>query len=176
MADSLARLHGGEIKAHSEGRGCGSEFIINLPLAEQPSQASASPELCRFGQPTGRIVLVEDNSDARNLLEALLNDDGYQVQSATTGQEGLQLILESPPDIAIIDIGLPEMDGLAVARRIRAVPELQSVYLVALTGYGRPEDRRSALDAGFNVHLTKPVDLTRLERLLEERPERIEVD
>jgi two-component system CheB/CheR fusion protein len=167
VAESLVRLHHGTIEVHSEGAGQGSEFVITLPLAEGGmvhGSTLTSPQLPRN---SCRIVLIEDNPDAREMLRELLVDDGYEVISADTGSTGLASIEESRPDFAIIDIGLPGMDGYSVARTIRTSGLGNQVFLIALTGFGQIEDRQAALAAGFDAHLTKPVDLLELESLLQ---------
>jgi CheY-like chemotaxis protein len=112
-----------------------------------------------------RIVIVEDNPDGRESLRLLLQLFGHDVEVTADGLQGVRTILRSRPTVALVDIGLPELDGYQVAQRVRR--ELgQAVFLVAITGYGRPEDRRQALDAGFDVHLTKPVDPQHLTELL----------
>jgi two-component system CheB/CheR fusion protein len=168
LARQLARLHGGEVSAASDGKGKGSTFVVTLPLdtaAEDP-RADLLQESAR---PTGRlkIAIVEDNADIRETLEALLTWDGHEVLTAEDGPTGLRVILEGRPDVAFLDLGLPRMDGYELARTIRSScgPELP---LVALTGYGRDEDRKRASDAGFNHHLVKPVEEAILSQLLAE--------
>jgi two-component system CheB/CheR fusion protein len=121
--------------------------------------------------PTGRplsILVVEDNADARATLEMLLEMEGYHVTGAQTGAEAVERA--APPlDVALVDIGLPDIDGYEVARRIRRTEHGKAAYLVALTGYGQPEDRQRALEAGFDTHLVKPVDPDDLLKLLENR-------
>jgi two-component system CheB/CheR fusion protein len=111
-----------------------------------------------------RILLIEDNADAREAMCALLELDGHHVQAAADGPQGLELARTEPPEIVLIDIGLPGMDGFEVARRMRALGD--PVVLVALTGYGQPEDRRRTQEAGFDAHLVKPVDPTDLTHAL----------
>ncbi len=166
LSQRLVQLHGGSIHAKSQGHGHGSEFVVIIPTIDaakvddelQPSRTTSGDKL--------RIVLVEDNADARTLLSRLLELEGYEICCAGTGPKGLELIQQSIPDVALVDVGLPGMDGYTIARTIRAQPELNSVYLVALTGYGQTSDRQNAKDAGFNIHFTKPVDLQELGKLL----------
>ena len=158
----LVGLHGGNVEARSEGPGRGSEFVLRLPVAEgapEPSQASTSPREQRR-----RIVIVEDYPDARLALQQLLERRGHEVLGAPDGRRGLELVLSSRPDVALVDIALPDMDGYELAARIRASDA--PTTLIAMSGYGREQDRRRALEAGFDDHLTKPVDLDRLARLL----------
>jgi CheY-like chemotaxis protein len=112
-----------------------------------------------------RVLVVEDNEDARAALAALLEIDGYVVHAAPEGASGVELVREHRPDVALVDIGLPGIDGYEVARRIRALGPPQP-FLIALTGYGRPEDRERAIEAGFDTHLVKPVDPNDLAALL----------
>jgi CheY-like chemotaxis protein len=112
-----------------------------------------------------RVLLVEDNEDAREVLKLLLERSGHAVECATDGAEGIEKALELQPDIALVDIGLPVLDGYEVAARVRRKLG-SSIFMVALTGYGQPEDRQRALEAGFDEHLTKPVELERLHELL----------
>lgn len=167
VAESLVRLHGGAIDVRSDGVGQGSEFLITLPLADAGAYPDASNDLRPSPRNSCRIVLIEDNPDARETLEILLKDDGYDVISADNGPTGLALTEEVEPDVAIIDIGLPGMDGYSIARAIRSKPLGARMFLIALTGFGQLEDRQAALAAGFDAHLTKPVDLKALESLLQ---------
>ncbi len=167
VAESLVRLHGGTIDVRSNGVGRGSEFLITLPLAEAGALSDASLDFRQSPRNTCRIVLIEDNPDARETLEILLKDDGYDVLSADSGTAGLALAEESRPEVAIVDIGLPGMDGYSVARALRSKPVGTRMFLVALTGFGQLEDRQAAMAAGFDAHLTKPVDLKALEDLLQ---------
>lgn len=167
VAESLVRLHGGTIEVHSDGLGKGSEFLLTLPLSDVGTSLSIGTASGRLPQNSCRVVLIEDNPDARETLQELLTDDGYEVHSAESGPTGLAVIEESRPDTAIIDIGLPGMDGYGVARAIRSRPYGQGMFLIALTGFGQLEDRQAALKAGFDAHLTKPVNLAELENLLQ---------
>jgi signal transduction histidine kinase/ActR/RegA family two-component response regulator len=167
LAKSLVELQDGSIEAHSEGLGKGSEFIVRLPLAPtvalpppQPSAAADQPEVGR------RILLVDDNADALEVLTVLLTDFGHQSLKAVDGPAALRLAAEEKPDVYIIDIGLPGMDGYEVARRLRQMPVAEHALLIALTGYGSPEDQVRAREAGFDAHLTKPADVDQLLRLL----------
>lgn len=161
---SLVHLHGGDVDVHSDGLGRGSTFRVRLPLENAPTRASSKPNV--VPQRPRRVVLVEDNDDVRTMLEQLLIIAGHDVATANDGPSGLTRILEARPDVAFVDIGLPGFDGYELARRVRARKE--TIRLVALTGYGQPEDRRRARDAGFDLHLTKPVGIDELEAALGE--------
>lgn len=170
MAETLVRLHGGTITASSPGRAEGSEFEVILPAlaaAETAGTAHAQDRLSPSeGRSKRRILLVEDNSDALEVLTDLLALWGHEVQAASDGLSAVDTALAMLPDIAFIDIGLPGIDGYEVARRIRADPKGRDLKLVALTGYGAPEQRAKAVDAGFNLHLVKPVQPDGLAQLL----------
>ena len=171
IARGVIELHGGTIAARSAGRGMGSSFTIHLPLKQPPAMegipeaAPASPTVSR------RVVVIDDNVDAAEVIQVMLESLGHVVAVAHDGSTGAGLVRQLSPDIVLCDLGLPgEMDGLAVARRLAAADH--APYLVALTGYGRDADRRRALDAGFDLHLTKPVDMSTLERVVAEAPAR----
>ncbi|MCU1278181.1 MAG: histidine kinase [bacterium] len=158
LVRSLVTLHGGTVTAESEGSGHGSSFIVRLPsrvqLVSLPATA-VRDDVCGAG-PGLRIVIVDDNADLRETLQSLLESCGHDVTTAEDGRSGLRRILAEKPEAAIVDIGLPSMNGYEVATQVRAALG-DSIVLVAMTGYGQPEDRASALAAGFDVHLTKPV-------------------
>jgi len=161
----IVELHGGTVGAESKGRGQGAVFTVRLPLVAAPrgGEAERAPAGAR---PSRSIVVVEDADDARATLHRLLEGEGHSVRAAADGESGLRAILETTPDVAIVDLGLPRLDGYEIARRVRSagVP----AYLIALTGYGLPEDRQRAEAAGFDVHLTKPAPVDELLRLVAE--------
>jgi signal transduction histidine kinase/ActR/RegA family two-component response regulator len=160
----LAELHDGSATVASEGPGRGSEFTVRLPAIEPP--AATPPGRHPTGASMPRVVLVvEDNDDARDTLKALLEILGHRVETARDGLSGLEMALAIVPDVALVDVGLPLMDGLEFARRARA-SLADRVMLVALTGYGSAEDRARALAAGFHDHIAKPVDPATLQSLL----------
>lgn len=166
LVRGLVELHGGTIHAESDGLGKGSSFVLTLPratLGTRPPKLRPSTSV-ELSIPTKRIVVVEDNADMRELLISLLAESGHTVTCAETGREGLDLILATTPDVALVDIGLPQLDGLEVARRVRAANS--TVRLIAMTGYGQRDDKTRALAAGFDAHLTKPVELVDLMREL----------
>jgi two-component system, chemotaxis family, CheB/CheR fusion protein len=169
LVRNLVELHGGSVRAYSEGPGCGSEFVVRLPLTDERPQAAASQETATVSATDParlRVLLVEDNADSREMLKSWLELDGYHVESADSGARGLEKLLSNPPDVALVDIGLPEIDGYEVARRVRASAAACKVRLVAVTGYGRSEDHRAILEAGFDEHLVKPVDPRNLAQAL----------
>ena len=166
----LVEMHGGSVTAQSDGEGLGSEFAVRLGLLGQPAEAAAPPPVGISVKRQRRIVIVEDNADAREMLQMLLSVEGHEVDSAEDGRDGLALIERLQPDVALIDIGLPLLNGYDVARTLRARSQGPPVLLVALTGYGQPEDRQRALAAGFDEHLIKPVNLDRLTQIMSRSP------
>jgi len=168
----LVELHGGEVMAHSEGEGQGSELVVRLPLDAAQAVSTPAPEKRPVGREepsVRRVLLVEDNEDTREVLRELLEMWGHQVEVAEDGFKGVQLFPVLRPHVALVDLGLPGMDGFQVARTIRESEGGRDVFLVALTGYSG-EHRTQAVEAGFNLHLVKPVKPDDLERLLEQIP------
>mgnify|MGYP002146325814 CR=1 FL=1 len=168
MVRRLVQLHDGEVEVTSPGRGQGSEFVVTLPLLpEAPAPEPAPDPPLPEPAPGGgcHVLIVEDSVDNRAMLQSLLEGAGHRVSVAADGLAGVERAVQLRPDAVIVDIGLPGIDGYEVARRIRSAcgPDM---LLLAVTGYGQPDDRRRALEAGFADHLTKPVDLARLGRLL----------
>ena len=161
----LAELHGGRVAAESPGRGLGSTVTVELPQCPEPADAPAAAAAPSAPSPR-RIVLVEDSHDSRDMLRFLLEHAGHEVHEAEDGPRGVEAIVAIKPDIALVDVGLPGIDGYEVARRVRAQVGA-GVRLVALTGYGLPEDHRRSQEAGFDAHLVKPVDPARLAALIE---------
>ena len=162
----LAELHGGTVHAASDGPGRGSTFTVRLPAIATPV-AAAQAAGDGNGLPTGlKILLVEDNDDSREMMLHLLRMSGHDVHEASDGLSGVATALEIGPDVAIIDVGLPGLSGFEVASRLRLTPEGRQISLVALTGYGQPEDRDRAFNAGFDAFLVKPVEPEELQRAL----------
>jgi len=139
------------------------------PTAVDASPFSAGDGKEKHAGAPVSVLIVEDFDDSRTVLHRLLSLDGHDVREAADGHQGLAALLSNPPDVALVDVGLPGIDGYEVARIARKNPALSRVRLVALTGYGRPEDRKALLDAGFDEHLVKPVHLDELERVLKPR-------
>ena len=157
----LAELHGGSVAAFSGGSGEGSIFTIRLPRSERPSEPRQEiMDTTETGKPT--VLLIEDNDDGREMMTMMLSCYGYEVRNAADGLQGLELAAAYRPDLALVDIGLPGIDGYEVARRLRASEETRGMKLIALTGYGLAEDQRRVLEAGFDMHLVKPVDIDNL--------------
>jgi signal transduction histidine kinase/integral membrane sensor domain MASE1/CheY-like chemotaxis protein len=165
VVSRLVAMHGGRVWAESDGSGQGSEFVVELPLAEAPREAVGAPAVTSSPR-AQRLLIVEDHDDAREGLRLLLAAGGHTVKVASDGPAGLELLRAWRPDIALVDIGLPELDGYAFARAVRADSSIAGTLLVALTGYGQPEDRRQAFAAGFDAHVVKPVSPEGLARTL----------
>jgi signal transduction histidine kinase len=165
LVRNLVELHGGTVSAHSDGIGCGSEFTVRLPVLQaEGGRAKDEGELIAPGPCGRRVLVVEDNADAAETLVDILQLWGHNVRVAPTGEEALSLLPQFRPEVVLLDIGLPGMDGYEVARQVRG--EGAEPLLVALTGYGQDEDRRRSGEAGFDRHLTKPVNPEELRRVL----------
>lgn len=169
VARRLVEMHGGMIEASSAGPGQGSEFRVRLPLLkveenEQPCDSQACDK--SPAKPCKRILIVDDNRDSADTLASLLRVKGHDVRSAYSGERGLEIARMHRPDIVILDIGMPGMNGYEVARHLRASQECSAAMLIAMTGWGQPDDRRRSQEAGFDEHLVKPVNLQLLEPLL----------
>lgn len=170
VARALARLHGGDITVSSAGLGSGSTFSVTLPRAPADAIRPLVPAGdLRMVHLSRTILLIEDGADNRESLEALLELFGHRVDCACDGDEGIERALALRPEVALVDIGLPRVDGYEVARRLRSALGSQ-IYLVAVTGYGQPEDRARALATGFDAHVSKPIDPDAIARLLAQIP------
>ena len=168
LVRAIVDKHGGRIDVRSDGPGTGSEFVVRLPLtSDQPTRHERSTEVVHPSEIT--ILVAEDNRDARESLCALLQMDGYRVIEAADGESALETFHHAQPDVALVDIGLPDVDGYEVARRIRGDESYANLLLVALTGFGQESDRKAALDAGFDAHFVKPLNLSELAELLANR-------
>jgi len=170
---SLVTAHGGTVRVSSEGLGRGSEFTIRLPLvpvaefATATSTTAADALAARLPRTDGlRVLVVDDNEDAGDTLREVLQATGHDVRVARNGPAALLVCAEFLPDVALLDIGLPVMDGYELANRLRELPGVSAMRLVAVTGYGQEADRERSLVAGFDRHLVKPLDHAALERML----------
>ena len=164
----LVELHGGQVGVRSRGEGKGSCFTVELPLLAPGTDATVAPVEELVAAPPVHVLLIEDNDDARAALHDALTGLGHQVDVAVDGAAGLELALAARPDVVLVDIGLPRLDGYQVARGIRRAMDGHTPRLIAMTGYGQPEDRSRAERAGFDAHMVKPVSLARLQRELAE--------
>ena len=164
LSRRLVELHGGTITAFSDGHGRGSQFTVRLPVEAMvtPTPAPVAP----VSEHSRAILIVEDNDDARESLRLLLESLGHRVLEAADGQRGLSLALHHKPDVVLIDLGLPGLDGYEVARALRASPVGKQATLIAVTGYGQHDDRRRSTEAGFDAHLVKPVSQSLLSSLI----------
>ncbi|KXU83409.1 hypothetical protein CI15_30455 [Paraburkholderia monticola] len=162
----LVEMHGGSVAVHSDGADQGASFEIRLPLADRDTTLGAPEKPIPVA--ARRILVVDDNRDAADVLSTLLQDDGHEVETAYSSRDALALLQRFEPDVVLLDIGLPEIDGFELARRIREKAALQHVRLIALTGYGQEEIKARASSVGFAAHLLKPVEFSRLQKLLAE--------
>lgn len=172
LAKGLTLLHGGQLQVHSAGRGQGSEFTIRLPrslIVEAPATEKSSTDAVAKGA-TLRILIADDNRDAADSLGMLLKLAGHDIRIARTGGEALAVANQFRPEVGVIDIGMPDIDGYEVAERIRHEAWGEEMTLIAVTGWGQADDKRRALAAGFDRHMTKPVDPEELERAFRKTP------
>ncbi len=172
LVKRLVELHGGSVEAHSEGLGSGAEFIVRLPVLAAVNGREATrvparvPVAAAADARSLRILVVDDNVDAADSIAMLLNMEGHQTRSVNTARAALLAVPDFQPEVVLLDIGLPEMDGYEVARRLRSQNALRPIRLVAVTGYGQPADRKRAEAAGFDEHMVKPVEPTALQDFL----------
>lgn len=168
IVHNLVERHGGTVTVHSDGPDTGSEFVVRLPACEPERAPALAEEAQVAGAPKNavRVLVVDDNPDAAEMLATALALRGHDVRVAHDGPEALRIATEEPPTLALLDIGLPVMDGYELAARLKELPGLDGVRLVAVTGYGQESDKRRSLEAGFHEHLVKPVDIDLLEELI----------
>jgi CheY-like chemotaxis protein len=169
LVKGLVEMHGGRVEARSEGLRKGSEFLVVLPVAGgSPSSQPLVPKTSVRARawPARRILVADDNRDAANSVALMLRLDGHEVHTAYDGQEAVEAAGWFRPEVVVLDIGMPKLNGYEVCRHIRRQPWGQGIVLIALTGWGQDEDKRRASEAGFDRHLTKPVDPVELERLV----------
>jgi CheY-like chemotaxis protein/two-component sensor histidine kinase len=167
LVRGLVELHGGEVRAASAGLGQGTDITIRLPLDDRGAPSEETAPQTAAARATCRVLVIEDNADAAESMRMLFSLTGHEVEVAHAGPAGLDAARQFLPEVVLCDIGLPGgMDGYAVARALRDDPVLGGVRLIALTGYGQEDDQRRSREAGFDAHLTKPVDFVELQRLL----------
>jgi len=169
LVKSLVELHGGSVSAYSPGIGKGSTFAVRLPRYTQDVALATTPILTAHGDDGAaplRILLVDDNVDAVHTLQMFLRSAGHQVEVAYSGSDAVELAKLTVPEVCLLDIGLPDFDGNELARRLRQLPQAAGATLVAMTGYGRQQDREAATAAGFDHYLVKPVNTTQLSDIL----------
>jgi CheY-like chemotaxis protein len=168
VVKSIVEMHGGRVSAESAGPGSGSRFLVWLPRTEQPQAEPAGgwgPEASVVAQ-RKKVLIVDDNRDAAETLSMVLEMSGHEVHLAHDGASALRIAVAHQPAVVFLDIGIPGMNGYETASKLRALPGWEHRTLVALTGWGREEDRARSLAAGFDLHLTKPVDLREVQRVL----------
>jgi CheY-like chemotaxis protein len=169
LAKGLVELHGGSVTAESEGLGQGSTFTITLPC-EAPHD-EAAPSAQRSAGCSRRVLIIDDRRDAVLPLQKLLRLEGHDVATAMDGPTGLVTARQFVPEVVLCDIGLAgEINGYQVTRALRQIPQFAHAYIVAVTGYGQEEDRRRAKEAGFDFHVTKPLDLAQVADLMNRMP------
>jgi two-component system, sensor histidine kinase len=161
----LVELHGGTITAFSEGEGRGAQFTVRLPIEATAAPLRAPSPTLPSGQPR-RILIIEDSHDARESLRLLLEAQGHHVREVGDGIRGVAIALAEHPEIVLIDLGLPGLDGYEVARALRSTPYGKTATLIAVTGYGQSDDRRRSHEAGFDAHLVKPISYGAVARLI----------
>jgi CheY-like chemotaxis protein len=160
-------MHGGSIEARSAGEDQGSEFVVQLPVIDKPVVVSSTvSEVAPQSSSQRRVLIVDDNIDSADSLAMLLEITGNQTYLAHDGLEAIESIEKYRPEVVLLDIGLPELDGHEVCRRVREQPWGKDIRIIALTGWGQDDDRRKSEEAGFNGHLVKPVDYEKLLALL----------
>ena len=167
LVKKLVELHGGTITAFSEGLGKGSEFVVRLPMAVDQSGKISTVQKVSSSAPSkkARVLIVDDHIDAAATLKIFLKMDGHNVVVANDGESAIQAAQEHQPEVALLDIGLPNKDGYQVARELRG--KLPSIKLIAISGWGQEEYKRRSVEAGFNHHLVKPIDVEELRQLLD---------
>jgi PAS domain S-box-containing protein len=169
LARRIAEMHGGSVEARSEGEGRGSEFTVRLPLAQGDAAEDRPAPKAKGPIPPRRVLVVDDNADAASMLDMLLRSVGHETRMANDGAEALRIAEKFEPDIVLLDIGMPGLDGYEVARRLRRLARERPLRIIAVTGWGQDADRQRSREAGFDLHLVKPVDATQLAKALSDR-------
>jgi CheY-like chemotaxis protein/nitrogen-specific signal transduction histidine kinase len=170
LAKGLIELHGGSISAESEGRGKGANFRVLLPLSARPTNRAATDQPGAKGQQRLRVLIIDDSPDVATSLQFLLKHAGHEIAVAPDGTRGIEAARRVAPDVILCDIGLPDIDGYAVAQSLRADPTTAGSFLIAVSGYASEEDQRRSLEAGFDLHLNKPEGFVGLSERLASLP------
>jgi CheY-like chemotaxis protein len=171
LVKNLVEMHGGTVTAHSEGLGKGSEFVIRIPVLAEIAKERDTIDISEPAEPLAgklRILVVDDNEDSAESLALLLKISGHEVEMANDGMAAVEMATSFAPEVILLDIGLPKLNGYEAARAIRERPNGGSINLIALTGWGQEEDRQRSKDAGFDGHMVKPVDHVELMKRLED--------
>jgi CheY-like chemotaxis protein len=166
LVKKLAELQGGSVEASSSGPGQGSTFTVRLPRLMNAKVSLGERRSPRMLPSRLRVLIVDDNADARDMLRTFLELAGHEVHDAVSGPDAVEKAGRFLPDLALVDLGLPGFDGLEVAARLRSDPATRGVLLVAMTGYGQPDDRRRTAEAGFEAHIVKPVAAEQLTEVI----------
>ncbi len=169
LVHRLMELHGGNVQAHSEGPGLGSEFVLTLPCTVQPTTVATSTNPQTEGLTIRRILVVDDNQDAAKTLAMMLSAQGHQCDIAFDGFAALKTAQKFRPEVFFLDLGMPAMSGYELAAKLRSLHDFKSSLLIAVTGWGRPQDRIDCLNAGFDEHFVKPIDVDKVQQLLTAR-------
>ena len=171
LVKTLVEMHGGTVEAHSGGLGRGSEFVVRLPIAVETREPAPAPK-GSVPEPavSRRVLIVDDSHDAAESLAMMLQFDGHETHMAHDGFEAIDAAEQLRPEIVLLDIGLPRLNGYEACRRIRQEPWGKQMTLVALTGWGQEEDRQRSREAGFDTHMVKPIDFDVLRKLLASLP------
>jgi CheY-like chemotaxis protein len=176
LVKNLVQLHSGTVEVSSEGEGRGSTFTVRLPRVESEARSAATAQ--QNNMPSEKstwaksVLVVDDNRDAALTLSMLLSAGGHEVDVAHDGPSALAMAADRRPDVVLLDIGLPNMDGYEVARRLRKDLNLTDALIVAVTGYGQEDDRRRSAEAGFDIHLVKPINPNELDALMQQTRKR----
>jgi CheY-like chemotaxis protein len=169
LVKRLVEMHGGRVEARSEGPGKGSEFVVRLPVLTEPASTARQTRRVQSGtapMSSHRVLIVDDNRDAADSLAMMMQMTGNDARTAYDGAEAVRLAKQFRPEVVLLDIGLPIMDGCETARAIRSEPWGKEILLIAVTGWGQDDDRRQSSEAGFDHHLVKPVDPSALMEIL----------
>jgi PAS domain S-box-containing protein len=164
----LVESHGGSVEARSEGPGKGSEFVVRLPIAGETDRATVPRRSVEVAVSKRRVLVVDDNEDSGDTLSMLLRIKGHEVRTARDGLQAIELVPEFLPEVILMDVGMPRLNGYEATRRIRQMPSGEAIFIVAVTGWGQPDDKQRSAEAGCSGHMTKPVDFATLEKLLAE--------
>jgi CheY-like chemotaxis protein len=166
LVQGIVAMHGGRVDARSSGSGRGSEFSVRLPVSTGQPARAAAPAVAPVLVPR-RVLVVDDNADSADSLALLLRLDGHIVETANDGEAALEIAERFQPDAILLDLGMPRLNGFEVCKRVRERPWGRSILMIAQTGWGQVQDRARTVDAGFDTHLTKPIDPAAVQEMLQ---------